>query len=417
MTAQTSKFIRPEIMAPAGSFESLMAAIQGGADSVYFGAGRLNMRSASSVNFSPADLEEISSRCAEHGLRSYLTLNTILYDSELQEAEEMIRLAVRCGISAIIASDPWVITRAHGEGMEVHISTQCNISNREAVRFYARYADVMVAARELSLEQVGDLYRFIQQENICGPSGKPVRLELFAHGALCMAVSGKCYLSLDNYNRSANRGACVQPCRRKYLLTDREDAYAIEVDHEYLMSPKDLCTIGFLDRLVGAGASVLKIEGRGRSPEYVKTVTACYAEAAAALAEGTYSPGKAEAWTERLKMVYNRGFWEGYYLGKHTGEWAGIHGSAAGRKKEYIGMVANYYSKIGVAEIRMDSGRLSCGDDVVINGPTTGVCETRVAELHDDFGRVESATKGSLCSFAVPAVVRRGDKVYRWVEA
>ena len=414
MTDQRNRNM-PEIMAPAGSFESLAAAMQAGAGSVYFGAGKLNMRSRSSVNFSPSDLSEISRRCQDHGVRSYLTLNTVIYDADVDDAYRLADHALECGISAVIASDMSVIQHARSIGLEVHLSTQCNLTNREALRFYSAWADVVVLARELTLEQFAALHRFIIEEEIKGPSGRLLKLEIFVHGALCMAVSGKCYMSLDLYNRSANRGECVQPCRRSYTLHDKEENFEIAVENEFLMSPKDLCTIGFLDCIIEAGASVLKIEGRGRSPEYVKEVVCCYKEAAESVCNGTYSSERILAWTERLRGVYNRGFWDGYYLGQTMGEWSDTYGSKASRHKEYIGTVENYYRRIGVAEIRIDTGSASPGEEILIIGPTTGVYETVIKELRDDAGVIQKAEKGAVCSLPVKDIVRRGDKVYKWV--
>jgi len=402
-----------EITAPVGSRESLAAAIAAGAGSVYFGVGKLNMRARSSVNFTLRDLALIARICRENNVKTYLTLNTVVYDAELKEAKKIVAAAVKHGITAIIASDPAVILFARQAGMPVHISTQANITNLDAVKYWSQFADVMVTARELSLTQVGALTRAIRRQKIQGPSGQPVRIEVFAHGALCMAVSGKCYLSLDHYNASANRGSCYQLCRRPYLVTDPETGIELEVDNEYIMSPKDLCTIGFLDKILAAGVSVLKIEGRGRSPEYVKTVTECYHEAVAAVQEGTYTQERIAGWMERLGRVYNRGFWDGYYLGRKMGEWAGQHGSEATQSKEYIGRITNYYKKLGVAEIRMDSGMLSTGDRVYVQGPNTGSVELPVPTLHNDLGPAEKAIKGERCSIPSAVFLRRADKVYR----
>ena len=406
-----------EIMAPAGSYESLMAAIQGGANSVYFGAGRLNMRSRSSQNFTLDDLRNISSICRSEGVKTYLTLNTVIFDSELQEMKQCIDVAVEAGICAIIASDMSVIDYARNKGIAVHLSTQTNITNFEAVRFYSLFADVIVAARELSLEQVGEIVRQIEQYQIKGPSGQLVKIEVFVHGALCMAISGKCYLSLDNMNSSANRGACLQPCRRTYLVTDKEDGHDYEIDNAYIMSPKDLCTIGFLDQIVQAGITVLKIEGRGRGPEYVKTVTRCYREAADAVLNNTFDQIKVEHWVEQLKSVYNRGFWDGYYLGRKTGEWTGRYGSQATRRKVYVGVVTNYFAKLQVAEIKVEANDLHKDDSLLAIGPTTGVVECVAAEIRVALDAVAIAKKGEFCSIAIPAIVRRGDKVYKWVDA
>ncbi|HNY01050.1 MAG TPA: peptidase U32 family protein [Bacteroidales bacterium] len=402
-----------EITAPVGSRESLAAAIDAGAGSVYFGVGKLNMRARSSVNFTLRDLAAIARICRENDVKTYLTLNTVVYDAELKEAKKIVAAAVKHGITAIIASDPAVILFARQAGMPVHISTQANITNLDAVKYWSQFADVMVTARELSLTQVGALTRAIRRLQIKGPSGQLVRIEVFAHGALCMAVSGKCYLSLDHYNASANRGSCYQLCRRPYLVTDPETGIGLEVDNEYIMSPKDLCTIGFLDKILAAGVSVLKIEGRGRSPEYVRTVVECYHEAVAAIQEGTYTQERIDGWMERLGRVYNRGFWDGYYLGRKMGEWAGQHGSEATQSKEYIGRITNYYKKSGVAEIRMDSGVLSVGDRVYVQGPNTGSVELPVPTLHNDLGPTDKAVKGERCSIPSGVFLRRADKVYK----
>jgi len=406
-----------ELMAPAGSYESLMAAIQGGADSVYFGVGKLNMRSRSSQNFSLADLNEIVSICRQAGVKSYLTLNTVIFDNEIDEMRQAVEAARNAQMNAIIASDMSVISYARSVGMEVHLSTQTNVTNLEAVRFYAQFADVMVTARELSLQQVHEIVKGIEQHQIKGPSGRLVQIEVFVHGALCMAISGKCYLSLDNMNASANRGACLQPCRRTYLVSDKEDGHQYEIDNQYIMSPKDLCTIGFLDKVIMAGISVLKIEGRGRSPEYVKTVTRCYHEAKDAILHGTFSAGKVAQWESRLKSVYNRGFWEGYYLGRTMGEWAERYGSQATRHKLYLGVVTNYFSNLKVAEVKMETNELNINDPLLIIGPTTGVLEFSASEIRVGLLPATGSRKGEFCSIPVPGLVRRGDKVYKWVNA
>ena len=405
-----------EITAPVGSFESLQAAIQAGADSVYFGAGNLNMRSRSSVNFTQQDIEEIVKICRSENIKTYLTLNAIIYDGELEEMKKTADAAKRCGVDAVIASDVAVLEYLHSIGLSVHISTQCNITNTEAVKFYSRWADVMVTARELSLAQVRRITDAIREQNICGPSGKPVRIEIFAHGALCMAISGKCYLSLHTHEHSANRGACFQSCRRSYIVTDKEDGTELEIDNEYIMSPKDLCTIGFLDQIALAGVSILKIEGRGRSAEYVKETTLCYREAADALAEGTYSREKADAWRERLKSVFNRGFWDGYYLGQTLGEWSERYGSSATKRKKYIGKVTNYFSKLGVAEIQLETSFLEPGETVMITGPTTGVVQSDVKEIRLTKDPVARAEKGQRLALPVPEKVRRADKVFKVVD-
>lgn len=405
-----------EIMSPVGSMESLMAAIQGGAGSVYFGIGKLNMRSRSSKNFTIDDLKEITRICGENGVRSYITLNTVIYDDEIGEMKQIIDTAKECGVSAIIASDQSVIAYARQAGVEVHMSTQTNITNIEAVKFYAAFADVMVTARELSLDKVKAITDAIEKENITGPGGKTIKIEVFVHGALCMAVSGKCYLSLDNMNFSANRGACMQLCRRSYIVTDKDTGLELEVDNEYIMSPKDLKTIDFLDRILDAGVRVLKIEGRGRSPEYVKTVTECYREAVEAYVDGSFSKEKVEGWTERLSTVYNRGFWDGYYLGRKMGEWSDQYGSQATRKKIYAGKITNYFSKIGVAEVLVEATPLNKEEDYIIIGPTTGVVEGRIHELRVDDKEVEKAAQGETCSIPVPEFLRRADKIYKLVD-
>ncbi|MEI8202640.1 MAG: peptidase U32 family protein [Bacteroidota bacterium] len=402
-----------ELMSPAGSFESLMAAIQGGANSVYFGIEHLNMRSRSSANFTIKDLSTITQICKENGIKTYLTLNTILYDNELSLMHTIVDEAVNNNITAIIASDISVLQYARLKNIDIHISTQCNITNIDAVRFYALFADVMVTARELSLTQVKDLTQTIQKENITGPSGNLVKIEAFAHGALCMAVSGKCYLSLDTYNYSANRGACLQLCRRSYSVTDKEEGTQLEIDNQYIMSPKDLCTIGFLDKMIDAGISVFKIEGRGRSPEYVKTVTRCYRTALNAIQTGTYDQELIDQLTEELKTVYNRGFWEGYYLGKKMGEWAERYGSVATQKKIFVGTITNYFNKIGVAEVKIETNDLAIGDKIVVLGPTTGVYEGTIKELRVNLSQTQSVKKGDVCSIPVQKLVRRQDKLYK----
>ncbi len=402
-----------EIMAPAGSYESLMAAIQGGANSVYFGVGKLNMRSRSSQNFSLEDLERIAGICREHNVRSYLTLNAIIYDEELPAMRQTIDRAKEAGISAVIVSDVSVIEYARSRDMKIHMSTQCNITNLQEVRFYAKYASVMVLARELSLEQVHQIAQGIEREDIRDPYGDQVKLEIFVHGALCMAISGKCYLSLDNMNYSANRGACLQLCRRAYTVTDKDEGYELEVDHQYIMSPKDLCTIGFADKIMQAGVQVFKIEGRGRGPDYVKTATACYKEAVEAIQEGSYTKEKVDKWTRRLRGVFNRGFWDGYYLGRTMGEWSERYGSQATRQKHYIGRVTNYFSRLEVAEITMETGSFSAGDILMITGPTTGVLEIEPQEIRVEDSSVPATHKGDQCSVKVPELVRRGDKVFR----
>lgn len=402
-------------MSPVGSQESLAAALQAGADSVYFGVGKLNMRSRSTQNFSLEDLDGIAKLCNSKGVRSYLTVNSVVFDEELEEMCRLVERAKNVGISAIIATDPAVIRYAHSLGVPVHMSTQTNITNTEAVRFWSHFAEVMVTARELNLQQVAAIIDNIEAEQIKGPSGELVRIEIFVHGALCMAVSGKCYLSLDTLGSSANRGACLQPCRRAYTVRDRDKEIELDVENEYIMSPKDLNTIALLDKILEAGVQVLKIEGRGRSPEYVKVVTEVYREAVEAVQSSKYTPERIEAWNARLASVYNRGFWEGYYLGRKMGEWSQTHGSEATERKIYVGRIENYFSKIGVAEVRMDSHDLVADDKVYIIGPTTGVLETQLAEIRVDLRPVEKTIKGERCSIPVPEVVRTGDKVYKVV--
>jgi len=403
-------------MSPVGSYESLMAAIQGGANSVYFGIGKLNMRSKSSKNFDLEDLKKIADICREHNIRTYITLNTVVYDSELDEMRKVIDAAKENGITAIIASDQSVIHYAFSKKMEIHMSTQTNITNIEAVKFYSMFADVMVTARELNLNQVKEITDTIEKEQIKGPSGELVQIEIFAHGALCMAVSGKCYLSLDNMNSSANRGACLQPCRRPYEVKDKDGGIELEVDNEYIMSPKDLKTVDFLDRILNSGVRVLKIEGRGRSPEYVKKVTQVYREAADAWLAGEYTDEKISQWNEKLASVYNRGFWGGYYLGKKMGEWTERYGNQATRKKLFLGNITNYFTKIGVAELKIQTNELNIGDEINIIGPTTGVYEDVIEELRVDMNKTEVAKKGDAVSFKTNELVRRGDKVYKIIE-
>jgi U32 family peptidase len=404
-----------EIMSPVGSYESLMAAIQAGANSVYFGVGKLNMRSRSSQNFSLEDLDQIVETANQHGIKTYLTLNTIIYDEEEDEMKRTIDRAKTAGITAVIASDLSVIDYAHTQGVEVHISTQCNITNVQAVKFFSRYADVMVTARELSLEQVAQIVHAIEKQQIKGPSGNLVQIEIFVHGALCMAVSGKCYLSLDNMNFSANRGACLQLCRRSYTVKDKDEGIELDIENEYIMSPKDLCTLEFLDKIIHAGVKVLKIEGRGRGPEYVKTVTRVYRQAADAILEDNFTPEKIQHWMEQLKGVYNRGFWDGYYLGRKMGEWTQQYGSQATHKKVYVGKVTNYFSNLGVAEVKIESHDLNLYDDILIIGPTTGVIEMKPGEIRVDLKPVPTTVKGDMCSFSVPELIRRGDKIYKVV--
>lgn len=405
-----------ELMAPVGSYESLMAAIQGGADSIYFGVTGLNMRSRSANNFTLSDLRKIVSICKENNIKSYLTVNTVLYDKDLDRMREVVDAAKAEGITAIIASDISAILYARQIGVEVHISTQCNISNYEAVKFYSQFADVVVLARELTLTKVKKIYDRIIEEDLRGPKGELIKIEMFAHGALCMAVSGKCYLSLHEKNVSANRGACMQVCRRAYTVKDKEEEVELDIENEYIMSPKDLCTIGFLNKMLDAGVRVLKFEGRARSQEYVKTVVECYDEAVNAYLEGTYERSKIETWKERLSTVFNRGFWDGYYLGQRLGEWSEVYGSRATKKRIYIGKSLNYFSKLGVAEFKMESHDLEVGDEILITGPTTGVIQMTVPEIRVDLQPVEKSVKGEKCSFPVPDKVRRADKLYKLVE-
>lgn len=402
-----------EITAPVGSWESLMVAIQAGANSIYFGVGMLNMRARSSINFTLRDLVRITRFCRKHNMNTYLTMNTVIFDQEVKEMKRTIDSAKKNGVTAIIASDHAVIQYARSIDMPVHMSTQTNITNLEAVKYWSQVADVMVMARELNLEQVAAITRAIKRQKITGPSGKLVEIEVFAHGALCMAVSGKCYLSLDHYNASANRGSCYQLCRRPYLVTDQDTGIELEVDNEYIISPKDLCTIEFLDKIVKAGVSVLKIEGRGRSPEYVKTVVSCYREAVDAISDGTFTPEKISQWIGRLKTVYNRGFWDGYYLGRKMGEWAEQHGSVATEHKEYVGKVTNYFTKLKVVEIKIESGHLQPGDRISIQGPTTGVIDMTVPEIRVELKSVTKAVKGDHCSVSVDLFLRRADKIYK----
>ena len=403
-------------MSPVGSYESLMAAIQGGAGSVYFGIEQLNMRAKSSNNFTLDDLVKISNICKENNVKSYITLNIVIYDEELSLMRSIVDAAKENNITAIIASDQAVIQYAASVGVEVHMSTQTNITNIEAVEYYSQFADVMVTARELNLKQVAAITAAIKKQQIKGPSGKLVQIEIFVHGALCMAVSGKCYLSLDNMNSSANRGACLQVCRRPYKVTDRDGGIQLEVDNEYIMSPKDLNTIGFLDKILKAGVSILKIEGRGRSPEYVKTVTQCYKKAIEACFNGTYTKENIEKWTKTLGSVYNRGFWDGYYLGKKLGDWTEKYGSQATKRKVYIGKITNYFTKLKVAEVKIETHDLSVGDEIRILGPTTGVYEDTVKEIRVDLKKVNKTVKGEICSIPIEAFLRRADKLYKVIE-
>lgn len=406
-----------EIMAPVGSRDSLYAAFQAGADSVYFGVGALNMRSHSANHFDISDLREIAALCGEHGVKSYLTVNTIIYDSDIEQMHAIIDAACEAGVSAVIASDVAAMTYCRRKGMEVHLSTQLNISNTEALRFYSQFADVAVLARELNLGQVEQIYHNILEQGICGPAGTPVRIEMFCHGALCMAVSGKCYMSLDNLGRSANRGQCLQVCRRGYTVRDRETGVELDIDNKYIMSPKDLKTIRFLDRMVGAGVRVFKIEGRARGPEYVLTVVRCYKEALQAIIDGTFTEEKKDEWDRRLATVFNRGFWDGYYLGQRLGEWNDKYGSLATERKEYVGRGVKYYSNIGVGEFIIDSGEISRGDKLLITGPTTGAVYFTASEIRFDFHPVDRAVKGQVISMPVEAKIRKNDKLFRIIPA
>ncbi len=400
-------------MAPVGSYESLMAAIQGGANSVYFGIEQLNMRAKSSNNFTTEDLKKIVEISTKNNIRTYLTINTILYDHDINLMKQIVDVAKDSGITAVIASDQAAINYAWSQGVEVHISTQVNISNIESVKFYSNFADVMVTARELSLKQVKNITETIKHENIKGPAGEPVAIEIFAHGALCMAVSGKCYLSLHEQNSSANRGACLQTCRKPYIVTEKESGYELEIDNEYIMSPKDLCTIGFLDKIIDAGVKVLKIEGRARPAEYVKTVSQCYDEAIHSYIDGTYSREKVKVWENRLSTVFNRGFWDGYYLGRKMGEWSKEYGSQATTRKKYIGKGTNYFKKIKVAEFLLQADNLKVGDEILITGPTTGVHQTIVKEIRLELQSTDEAPKGSTISVPIDVKVRPSDKLYK----
>ena len=402
-------------MAPAGNFECLMAAIQGGADSVYFGVGRLNMRSHSANNFAPEDLQKVCDICREHGVKSYLTVNIVFYDEDLEDMRQALRSALQAGVTAVIASDMAAIAYARQIGLEVHISTQLSISNAESLRFYSQFADVVVLARELNLGQVKQISRTIEEEGIKGPSGRPLQIEMFCHGALCMAISGKCYLSLHEYGASANRGACYQICRRGYEVTDLETGNRLLVDNKYIMSPKDLCTIEFMDKIIDAGVTVFRIEGRARSSEYVLAVTRAYRQAADAVMEGRYTPELASSLKEKLSTVFNRGFWDGYYQGARLGEWSEVYGNKATKTKTYVGKITNYFSKLSVAEVLVESGSLKVGDSVLITGPTTGVIEYTVPEIRVDLKPVQEAVKGDLCSIPVAQHLRRSDKIYTFL--
>ncbi|MCI5710594.1 MAG: U32 family peptidase [Prevotella sp.] len=404
-----------EIMAPVGSRESLAAAIQAGANSVYFGIGQLNMRSHSANHFTIDDLREIAATCNEHGIKTYLTVNTIIYGEDIQTMHDIVDAAHEAGISAVIASDVAVMTYCRQVGVEVHLSTQLNISNIDALKFYAQFADVVVLARELNMTQVAEIYRQIVEQQVCGPSGNLIRIEMFCHGALCMAVSGKCYLSLNNAARSANRGECMQLCRRSYIVTDRETGTELEVDNKYIMSPKDLKTIRFIDRMMKAGVRVFKIEGRARGAEYVYTVVNCYKEAIKSVVEDTFTEEKKDGWDKRLASVFNRGFWDGYYQGQTMGEWNSNYGSNATERKVYVGKGVKYFSKLGVAEFAVEASEFSVGDKLLITGPTTGVIYLNAEEIRLELDPVKTAPKGTHVSIPVPAKVRPSDKLFKLV--
>ncbi len=406
-----------EIMAPVGSRDALAAALKAGADSVYFGIGRLNMRAHSASTFTIDDLRDIASTCSARGVKTYLTVNTIIYDEDIPLMHDIVDAAKAAGISAVIASDVAVMTYCNSIGQEVHLSTQLNISNIEALKFYARFADVVVLARELNLDQVAEIHRQIEAQHICGPGGQPVRIEMFCHGALCMAVSGKCYMSLDNTGRSANRGECMQICRRSYLVTDRETGTELEIDNKYIMSPKDLKTVRFIDRMMKSGVRVFKIEGRARGPEYVKTVVECYREAIQSVLDGTFTEARKDDWDQRLATVFNRGFWDGYYQGQRLGEWNAHYGSCATERKVYVGKGLKYFSKLGVAEFSCEASEFSVGDKMLVTGPTTGALYVTVEEIHDDTHAVTTAQKGTRVSFKVPEKVRPSDKLFKIVRS
>ena len=405
-----------EIMAPVGSHDSLAAALKAGADSVYFGIEKLNMRAHSASAFTIDDLREIAATCNAQGVKTYLTVNTIIYGEDIPLMHEIVDAAKEAGISAVIASDVAVMTYCNRIGQEVHLSTQLNISNIEALKFYAQFADVVVLARELNLDQVAEIYQQIEEQHICGPSGQQIRIEMFCHGALCMAISGKCYMSLDNTGRSANRGECMQICRRSYLVTDRETGIELEIDNKYIMSPKDLKTVRFIDRMMKSGVRVFKIEGRARGPEYVKTVVECYKEAIQSVLDGTFTEEKKDDWDERLATVFNRGFWDGYYQGQRLGEWNSHYGSCATERKVYVGKGMKYFSKLGVAEFSCEACEFSVGDKMLITGPTTGALYVTVEEIHDDTHAVTTAQKGTRVSFKVPEKVRPSDKLFKIIK-
>lgn len=402
-----------EVMAPVGSWESLAAAIRAKADAVYFGVGRLNMRSHSANKFTLDDLHRVAKECRRCGVKAYLTVNTIVYDAEMDDMRAIVGAAREAGVTAIIASDVSVMQECRSQGVEVHLSTQLNISNVEALKFYAQFADVVVLARELTLEQVDHIHRQVVEQRICGPSGRLVRIEMFCHGALCMAVSGKCYLSLDNTLRSANRGQCMQLCRRSYTVSDTETGTQLEIDRQYIMSPRDLKTIRFLDKMLAAGVSVLKIEGRARPAEYVKTTVECYREAVEAVLDGTFTEEKKDLWDERLRRVFNRDFWDGYYLGQRLGEWNEGYGSRATERKTFVGRCTNYFSRLAVGEFAVQAATFRQGDRLLVTGPTTGALYLDATTIHDDNDFVEEALQGQLVSVPVPQKVRRGDMLFR----
>ncbi|MCE4563734.1 U32 family peptidase [Maribellus sp. CM-23] len=406
-----------EIMAPVGSYESLMAAIQGGAGSVYFGVEHLNMRSRSANNFTLDDLRKIVEIASVYKVKTYLTLNVEIFDGEMQQMHGVLDAAKEAGVSAVIAADISVIQYARSINLEVHVSTQVNITNVEAVKFYSNFADVMVLAREMNLGRVWEISNQIKEQEIKGPNGELVKIEMFVHGALCMATSGKCYLSLHEMNSSANRGACLQTCRRAYTVTDKETGAELEIDNEYIMSPKDLKTIHFLNKILDAGVSVLKIEGRARSAEYVKTVVQCYREAVDAYFDESFTDEKVENWNERLASVFNRGFWDGYYLGQRLGEWSHNYGSRATKRKLYIGKVTNYFKKIGVAEFKLETNSLKVGEEIIVTGPTTGVYQGEISEIRFELESVQEGLKGQRISVPVDTILRRADKLFKVVDA
>lgn len=413
MTMERKDF---EIMAPVGSRESLAAALQAGADSIYFGIGQLNMRSHSANHFNIEDLREIAQTCNEQGVKTYLTVNTLIYDSDLPDMRRIIDAAAEAGISAVIASDVAVMNYCREKGVEVHLSTQLNIGNVEALKFYAQFADVVVLARELNMDQVAYIHEQIEQQHITGPGGNLVRIEMFCHGALCMAVSGKCYMSLHAANRSANRGECTQICRRSYTVTDDETGNQLDIDNKYIMSPKDLKTVRFIDKMMKSGVRVFKIEGRARGPEYVYTVVSCYKEAIQSVLDGTFTEEKKNEWDKRLATVFNRGFWDGYYLGQKMGEWNKHYGSVATERKVYVGRGVKYFSRLGVAEFTCEAAEFSVGDKMLITGPTTGVMYVTADEIHDDHGAVTTAQKGTRVSIKVTGKIRPSDKLFKIVK-